>query len=66
MEKAMEIKLYDADTMEYAGSILVNGGDWEYRDVDHEHLISVTKGMPLKAVLSNLIMFNFVYDILEG
>lgn len=61
----MVIKLYDMDTMEYTGSIVGNGNDWEYREVTNEHMISMTKGMPLKAVLSCLTTFNMVYDIIE-
>lgn len=59
------IKMYNADSMEYTGSILVNGYQWEFRDVDDEHLIRTTSGMPLKAVLACLISFNIVYDITE-
>ncbi len=59
------IKLYDADSFEYAGSIVVSGSDWEYRDVDNDHMKSVTQGMPVKAVLMCMINFNLVYDIIE-
>ena len=57
------IKLYDCDSLEYCGSIISEGAEWEYKDVDDEHMISVTKGMPLKGVLACLINFNMVYDI---
>jgi hypothetical protein len=61
----MEIKLYHMDTMEYSGSIIVKGNEWEYRDVKNDHMISVTKGMPIKAVLPCLITFELVYDLIE-
>jgi hypothetical protein len=70
MEATMElretvIRLFDADSLEYAGMIMVKGKSWEYRDVHNEHLRAVTVGMPIKGVLANLIYFNLVYDI-EG
>lgn len=61
-----EVKLFYADTLEYAGSMIVNGPEWEYTGVKDEHMITVTKGMPLKAVCSCLINFNLVYDIIEN
>ncbi len=65
MDKATitrEIKLFDADSLEYSGSIVVTGKDWQYENCTHDDLQSVTTGMPLKAVLANLIIFNLVYD----
>jgi hypothetical protein len=59
------IKLYNADSLEYAGSILVKGKAWEYVDVDDEYMKKVTVGMPVKAVMMCLINFNLVYDIFE-
>ena len=61
-----EVKLYDADTLEYAGSMVVNGSSWNYNEVKDSFLIEVTKGMPLKSVFPCLISFNLVYDIIEG
>jgi hypothetical protein len=61
----MEIKLYHMDTLEYSGSIVMKGSSWEYRDVKNDHMISVTRGMPIKAVLSCLTTFELVYDIIE-
>jgi hypothetical protein len=61
-----EVKLYDADTLEYAGSMVVNGKTWDYNEVKDSFLIEVTKGMPLKSVFPCLISFNLVYDIIEG
>jgi hypothetical protein len=61
-----EVKLYDADTLEYAGSMVVNGKTWDYNEVKDNFLIEVTKGMPLKSVFPCLISFNLVYDIIEG
>jgi hypothetical protein len=61
----MQIKIYDMETLEYAGSIEVTDSGWEYRDMKHDHMISVTKGMPLKAVMANLAAFGFVYDVIE-
>lgn len=66
MDLIKEIKLYDADSLEYSGSMIVNGGEWKYDGVKDEHLIQVTTGMPLKAVLACLISFNFVYDVIES
>ncbi len=59
------IKLYDMDSMEYAGCIEVTGARWEYRDVCDEHMLEVTAGMPLKALLACLVSFNYVYDVIE-
>ncbi len=56
--------MYDADTLEYAGSILVYGAMWSYADIDNRELTRLTRGMPLKAVLMSLISFNLVYDII--
>lgn len=66
MDLIKEIKLYDADSLEYSGSMIVEGGQWKYDGVKDEHLIQVTSGMPLKAALSCLISFNFVYDVIEA
>lgn len=66
MNNKSKIKLFDADTMEYAGSIVINKGQWQYEDVNNEHLKQMTTGMPIKAVLACLISFNLVYDIIEG
>jgi hypothetical protein len=60
-----EVKLYDADTLEYAGSMVVNGKTWDYNEVKDNFLIEVTSGMPLKSVFPCLISFNLVYDIIE-
>ena len=59
-----QIKLYNADTLEDAGSIIFNGDDWEFKDVNDQHMIEMTAKMNLKAVLANLIAFNLVYDII--
>lgn len=64
-EQNMEIKLYHIDSMEYSGSIDVKDGSWEYRGVTNDHMISVTRGMPIKAVLSCLAAFDLVYDVIE-
>jgi len=61
----MVIKLYQMDTLEYSGSIIVNNNTWEYRDVTDDHMVSVTRGMPLKAVLACMASFNMVYDMIE-
>lgn len=65
MDKITEVRLYDADSLEYSGSIQVNGDTWEYVNVTDSFMVQTTTGMPLKAVLSNLIIFNIVYDIIE-
>ncbi len=60
-----EVILYDADSLEYSGKILVEGSSWQFCDVSNDFLLKFTKGMPLKAVLQCLISFNIVYDIIE-
>ncbi len=60
-----EFKLYNSDSLKYEGSIIQEGQEWKYKDVNNDHLVEVTKGMPLKAVLSNLIFFDLVYDVIE-
>ncbi len=62
-ETLKEVQLFDADTLEYAGSILVDGNQWKYHEVKDEYLMQVTTNMPLKGVLSSLITFNYVYDL---
>ena len=64
-EMIKEVKLYDADTLEYAGSMVVKDKSWEYVDIKDKHLSEVTKGMPIKSVLPCLISFNLVYDVIE-
>ncbi len=59
-----EIKMYDADTLEYAGSIQVYGKMWSFAGIDNSDLTRLTRGMPLKGVLMSLISFNLVYDII--
>ncbi len=59
------VKLYDADTMEYAGEIVVNTDKWKYVDVTNSELVEMTHKMPLKALLPCLISFNLVYDLFE-
>jgi len=60
-----EVKLYNADTLEYTGSMVVKDKSWDYVNIDDKHLLETTKGMPLKSVLPCLISFNLVYDIIE-
>jgi hypothetical protein len=60
---ANEIRLFNADSLEYCGSILVKSDRWEYSKVEDSHLIKMTAGLPLKGVLANLIYFNYVYEI---
>ncbi len=56
-----EIKLYDADSLEYRGSIIAEGPAWHLQNCDNAELAALA-GMPLKAVLVNLIIYNLVYD----
>ena len=65
MNNIKEVKLYNADTLEYAGSMIVKDDSWNYVDVKDNDLLSMTKGMALKSVLPCLITFNLVYDIIE-
>jgi hypothetical protein len=61
-----EITLFDADTLEYAGSIVMNdSSSWSYVNVKDDYMVGVTSGMPLKAALQCMITFNLVYDIIE-
>ncbi|HOK92941.1 MAG TPA: hypothetical protein PKX79_11570 [Spirochaetota bacterium] len=60
-----EIRLFDADSLEYAGCIKVNGQSWHYDGVKDDYMIGVTSGMPLKAALQCMITFNLVYEIIE-
>jgi hypothetical protein len=66
MNLIKEIRLYDADSLEYSGSMIVNGNSWQYEGVKDEHLIQVTTGLPLKAAMSCMITFNLVYDVIES
>ena len=61
----MQVKLYDMDTMEYAGAIVTTADGWEYRDVTNEYMMSVTRGMPIRGVMACLAWFNLVYDLIE-
>lgn len=64
MAEVREIHLFNADTLEYAGKILVHPDRWEYHDdVTDEYLKEVTAHMPLKGALSCLISFNLVYEM---
>ena len=65
MSNIKEVKLFNADTLEYAGSMIVNDDSWDYVDVNDKDLVTMTKGMVLKSVLPCLITFNLVYDIIE-
>jgi len=65
MNKLKKVELFDADSLEYCGCILVNGTQWEYKDTQDQHMMEITAGMPLKGVLSCLINFNLVYDLIE-
>jgi hypothetical protein len=58
-----EIKLYDADSFDYAGSILMDTNKWELKDVKITELLELPKDMPLKAMLQMLIVYNLVYDV---
>lgn len=61
-----EVKLYNADTLEYAGSMVVTGNTWQYSGVKDDFLVESTSAMPMKSVFPCLISFNLVYDIIEG
>jgi hypothetical protein len=65
MNNIEEVKLYNADTLEYAGSMIVKDNSWDYVDLKDNDLLVMTKGMALKSVLPCLITFNLVYDIIE-
>lgn len=59
------VKLYNAETLEYEGEIVVHTDKWEYVDVVNSDLVKMTQNMPLKALLALLISFNLVYDLFE-
>jgi len=59
-----KIILFDADTLDNAGEIIVDGDNWEYINVDNDHMKDVTKNMKIRAVMSNLMIFNYVFDII--
>lgn len=63
--KEHEFRLYDADSLEYRGSIFATQDSWRYSGITDAHLIATTSQMPLKGVLATLISFNLVYDIVE-
>mgnify|MGYP006283603373 CR=1 FL=1 len=65
MQVIKEVLLYNCDSLEYEGKITVNNGQWQFEEIDNEHLVKTTAGMPLKAVLATLIAFDIVYDIIE-
>jgi|GEM_PF-1973820 len=58
-----EIKLFDADSFEYAGSILMDNKKWELKDVTLQEVLDLPKDMPVKAILQMLIAYNLVYDV---
>lgn len=60
-----QIKLYDADTLEYMGSIQVQKGGWHFLDCSRQDIVKMLTGMPFKAMLQCLISFNMVYDEIE-
>lgn len=63
MSQTQEILLYNADTLEYAGKIVVTGDKWVYDGVTDQHLIEMTSNMALRGTLSCLISFNLVYEM---
>lgn len=58
-----EIKLYNADSFDYAGSIIIKDKKWKLQDVTLQELLDLPPEMPLKAMLQMLIAYNLVYDI---
>ncbi len=65
MNGIKEIKLFDMNTLESCGSIINEGNQWHYEDVKDTHMVDITQGMPLKALLNILSSFGLVYDIVE-
>ncbi len=65
MQEKQTIKLYHMDSHEYRGCIRVEGKEWRFEGVEDAHLVKTVKGMPLKALLANLICFELVYDMEE-
>jgi len=63
MTKIAEIKLFDADTLDYSGKIVADEKNWNFVDVKDDHLIKMTSKMPLRGVLSSLMTFNLVYEL---
>ncbi|MBN1534650.1 MAG: hypothetical protein JXA20_18405 [Spirochaetes bacterium] len=66
MEPVTEVKLFDADSFSYCGSILVyTDNRWEFAGVTNEQLLDVGRYLPLKGVLQMLMSMNMVYDIIS-
>jgi hypothetical protein len=65
MNNMKEIKLFDMETLEPSGSIITEGNQWHYKDVQNLYMADITRGMPLKALLGCLATFGLVYDIVE-
>ena len=63
MNETKEIKLFDADSLDYAGKIVIKDEKWNFIDVTDDHLIKMTSAMPLNGVLSSLMTFNMVYEL---
>ncbi len=60
-----EIKMYDADSFDYCGSILVfEKSKWDFSGVTDAQILEIGRLLPLKGVLQMLISLNIVYDIL--
>jgi len=65
MEVITKIKLFEADTLTYAGTINVySDSRWKFVDVTDEQLLDIGKHLPLKGILHMLISLNMVYDII--
>lgn len=61
----MHVMLYDADSLEYSGRIQILDDGYDFIGVTNERLLEMPKTIPIKGLLSNLICFNLVYDIIE-
>jgi hypothetical protein len=65
MNIVTEIKLFDADSFDYSGSIVVyNDSSWDMIDITNEMLLEAPRLMPLKGILQMLISYNLVYEII--
>jgi hypothetical protein len=53
------------DTLEFSGSIITEDNQWHFKDVKNSYMVDITRGMPLRALLSSLSIFGLVYDLEE-
>jgi hypothetical protein len=66
MDPVTEVKLFDADSFSYCGSIMIfTDNRWEFAGVTDEQLLEMGRMLPLKGLLQMLMSINMVYDIIS-